>query len=32
MYVNPFYMGIFVTLAIEAIVLIIAAFIYGGRK
>lgn len=32
MYVNPFALGIFVTLASEAIVIIIAAYIYGRRK
>ena len=32
MYVNPFHMGIFVTVATEAVIIIILAIIYGRRK
>ena len=32
MYVNPFLLGIFVTIAVEAVVLIVAAIFVGGKK
>ena len=32
MYVNPFLLGIFVTIGVEAVVLIVAAIFVGGKK
>jgi len=32
MYVNPYWLGVFTTIGVEAVVLIVLALIYGRRK
>lgn len=32
MYVNPYWLGVFTTIGVEAIVIVVVAIIYGRKK